>query len=184
MLNFLLQLDATASRFLSGIVPSTPVTDWLFLFLSVEEDVFILILLGLACAFFFRKYLTRPFVSLLLAASILSFVSTEFVLKPIFQRLRPYTSYPENTFLCPENFSFPSGHSALAWSSAVVLTYFDPKRAVIYYLGALAVSYSRIYLLCHYLSDVIAGGLVGAALGWTLISSYLHFKSRKAPKIR
>lgn len=184
MLDFLLQLDASVSRFLSSLVPSTPVTDWLFLFLSVEEDVLLLIFLGIVTAFLFRKHLTKPFIALILAAPAISFISTELILKPLFQRLRPFTTYPENSYLCPENFSFPSGHAALAMSSAVILAYFDPKRSLLYYSGALAVMYSRIYLLCHYMSDVIAGAIVGAGIGWLLIYSYLRLKNKKDPSIR
>ncbi|EKE14348.1 MAG: hypothetical protein ACD_12C00559G0006, partial [uncultured bacterium] len=48
-----------------------------------------------------------------------------------------------------------------AFAAATVLAYFDKKRRWFYYSAALLISYSRIYLGCHYFFDVIIGALIG-----------------------
>lgn len=178
MLSALLNLDERISRFLSGIVPSTPVTDWIFLFLSFEVDVLFLLAVGLAVAVLFRRYITKALLLLLILAAVTSFFLTEVVLKPLFQRPRPYLLYPENIFACPDNYSFPSGHASLAMSGAVILAHFDPKRALFYYLSAIGICYSRIYLLCHYVLDVAAGSLVGVGIALTLLYLWTSLSGR------
>jgi undecaprenyl-diphosphatase len=179
MLSALLNLDERVSRFLSGIVPSNPVTDWIFLFLSFEVDALLLLAVGLAVAVLFRRYITKALLLLLILAPVVSFFTTEVLLKPLFQRPRPYLLYPEHAATCPDNYSFPSGHASLAMSGAVILAYFDPKRALFYYLSALAICYSRIYLLCHYVLDVAAGSLVGVGIALLLLYLWTTLSGKK-----
>ena len=71
------------------------------------------------------------------------------------------------------NYSFPSGHTsqAFAIASVVANTYNDH-----WWAGALAygvagtVGYARINDNQHYLSDVIAGALIGGAIGWKVVN--------------
>jgi membrane-associated phospholipid phosphatase len=54
----------------------------------------------------------------------------------------------------------------VAFAGAYILSKFDHdrRRKVFYALLALGVSYSRIYLLCHYAGDVAVGALYGLAV--------------------
>ncbi|MFA6513419.1 MAG: phosphatase PAP2 family protein, partial [Patescibacteria group bacterium] len=45
--------------------------------------------------------------------------------------------------------------------AATILAYFDKKRRWFYYIIAVLISYSRIYLGCHYFLDVVAGTILG-----------------------
>lgn len=98
------------------------------------------------------------------------------VFKGMFHRPRPYVEFNfinvSNT--CPSDFAFPSAHATAAFAAASVLTYFDKKRRLFYYLIAVLISYSRIYLGCHYLLDVAGGAL----LGWLISKMVIHL-SRK-----
>ena len=65
----------------------------------------------------------------------------------------------------PDNPSFPSGHAATAFAAATALAVLCPKLRPWALALAGAVALSRIYLRVHFPLDVLAGGLIGAALG-------------------
>ncbi len=68
--------------------------------------------------------------------------------------------------LPPDRFSFPSGHSITAFAVAVPLGLFYPSVRTPLLFCASSVAISRIVLGMHFLSDVIAGSLIGAGLGF------------------
>ncbi|MDD3806814.1 MAG: phosphatase PAP2 family protein [Candidatus Marinimicrobia bacterium] len=61
--------------------------------------------------------------------------------------------------------SFPSNHAANFFSIAAVLTYFYRKRRFIPWIIACLVAYSRVYVGKHYPLDILAGALLGFAIG-------------------
>lgn len=61
--------------------------------------------------------------------------------------------------------SFPSGHTALAFCMACILSRYFPRYRVLYYLFAIVVGLERIEDLAHFPSDVLAGAVVGLLLG-------------------
>lgn len=83
------------------------------------------------------------------------------------------------------NPSFPSGHTTAVTSIVLYILYLlvksssDTKTKTSYVIGAFSivtfVSFSRIYLNVHYLSDVVVGFLIG--LLWVLISCYFCEKT-------
>ena len=66
----------------------------------------------------------------------------------------------------PDAFSFPSGHTAVAFAVAAALGGTgDPLGAVALTL-AVGIAASRVYLGAHYPLDVLVGAGLGAASGW------------------
>ncbi len=62
--------------------------------------------------------------------------------------------------------SFPSGHAARAFLIAVVATALAPTwLAVLLWVWAPLVALARVAMGVHYLSDVVAGALLGALVG-------------------
>lgn len=57
--------------------------------------------------------------------------------------------------------SFPSGHATAAFAAATAESSLHPKQAPLWFLGATAISLSRIRLNQHYPRDVIAGAALG-----------------------
>ena len=82
------------------------------------------------------------------------------VLKVVFHRARPpsYCGTPE-----PASYSFPSGHASAAFFAAALLR--DGAPAPLVYVAAATVASSRVHVGMHHASDVVAGAIVGAALG-------------------
>jgi undecaprenyl-diphosphatase len=61
--------------------------------------------------------------------------------------------------------SFPSGHTTAAFAFAAVLARERPRHAVAAFVFAALVGLSRIYIGVHYPSDVLAGAILGTAVG-------------------
>jgi membrane-associated phospholipid phosphatase len=60
--------------------------------------------------------------------------------------------------------SFPSGHSTTAWAIATVVAHQYPSHHIVpilAYTSAAAMSYSRMVVEAHWLSDVVVGALIG-----------------------
>lgn len=99
-----------------------------------------------------------------------------FILKQIVRRIRP-----EHLMIIEETgFSFPSGHAMMTFAFFFLLAHFlwitiknKPLKISLVIVCAIlieSVSFSRIYLGVHYLSDIIAGWLITfAILGSTLM---------------
>ncbi len=66
--------------------------------------------------------------------------------------------------------SFPSGHTLSAFASATVLSAFYPGARAVFYAVATATGVNRVVKHQHFLSDVVAGGLLGHLLALFLLS--------------
>ena len=86
-------------------------------------------------------------------------------IKSLFRRVRPVSGATHPFRLrVPRTSSFPSGHATSAFCAAAVLSEGDPA-APLYYALATVVAASRVHVRIHHASDVVAGVLIGAALG-------------------
>ena len=95
-----------------------------------------------------------------------------FILKNIFNRPRPFTVAEELvTFIesivmeLPDSSSFPSGHTFTSFCSAIILTLVFKKKGAWSYIPATLISLSRIFLCVHYVTDVLAGAILGTICG-------------------
>lgn len=70
------------------------------------------------------------------------------------------------------SYAFPSGHATIAFAMAYLLAHNEPRRRWIFYLLAILISFSRIYLGKHYPLDVLIGSVLGLVIGWAVITLY------------
>ena len=73
--------------------------------------------------------------------------------------------------------SFPSGHTVTAFSAGVALTYLVKNKywGAVFFILAVAIGYSRMYLSEHFFEDVTAGSVLGIIV--TVI--WIYFFERK-----
>ena len=85
------------------------------------------------------------------------------MLKNRFKRTRPFRKLAgiQGHIQPPDEFSFPSGHSAGAFLVASVASIYMPHAAPLLLLWACGVGYSRVALGVHYPGDVLAGAALG-----------------------
>ena len=89
------------------------------------------------------------------------------LLKNLVARPRPCWLRPEVVLLIPspQDFSFPSGHTLSCFIAATVLLRYDKRLGIPALAIAVAVAFSRLYLYVHFPTDVLAGILLGIAVG-------------------
>ena len=120
----------------------------------------------------FVAYLAKRnalFATALTAACVWSADLIALGLKAATDRARPFETIPQADALlrAAVGQSMPSGHAATSFAGAVILSYLLPRSAPYVFLLAAAMAFSRIYVGVHYLSDVVAGAALGAAVGLT-----------------
>ena len=110
---------------------------------------------------------TKKSGKVMLVALAAGFLIGNVVMKPLFMRERPPWIRPEVQLLvrCPSNFSFPSGHALTSAVCANVLLIRERKLGIICWVLALLIGFTRLYLYVHFPSDVLAGFMIGAAIG-------------------
>lgn len=123
---------------------------------------------------FYQKKTRHYGIVLLLSLFFTSLLGNQ-ILKPLFHRARPCDVTPDISLLIPRprGFSFPSGHTMAAFTSATVLShlkYNNKKTGIFFYSLAGLIGFSRIYLYVHYPSDVLGGILFGILVGWFVLT--------------
>ena len=102
----------------------------------------------------------------MLAAGLLATASSQLA-KRLFRRSRPGASIPgfAPRVLEPDPFSFPSGHSTVAFAIATAALAGNPVLGGVELALAAGIASSRILLGAHYPADVLGGMALGLACG-------------------
>ncbi|MFB2120577.1 MULTISPECIES: phosphatase PAP2 family protein [Parapedobacter] len=107
-------------------------------------------------------------------------------MKPFFERLRP-THHPDFKDLVDTvngyrggGFSFISGHATNSFGFAVFLSLLFRNRWVtlVALVWAILISYSRIYLGVHFISDVVGGVLAGTLLAMIMYALFAFLQKK------
>ena len=111
-----------------------------------------------------------------IGTTVVEAVGITYGLKYTFDRRRPYVKYPQLVHpIEPEDSpSFPSGHTAAAFSLATSLSITYPKWYVIApsALWACGVGFARMNQGVHYPSDVLTGAAIG--VGCAFVNVYVN----------
>jgi undecaprenyl-diphosphatase len=97
-------------------------------------------------------------------------------LKFLIDRPRPCHEFANVHLLvgCGSGYSFPSSHAVNNFAAAIVLSYFLPRWTWAFLSYAAVIAFSRVYVGVHYPSDVVAGAIIGALVGFLIIVVYRY----------
>lgn len=165
-----------------------PIIDLFFKYatrIGEEHTYFLLAIISLFIRY--RYALLIPFVGVIVTI-------TSFLTKGFFQHPRPSVYYEklgqleaittlEGVYLLGGLTSFPSGHTMSAFALFSFLALLFPKKkfwGLLFFLLALSVGISRIYLVQHFLKDVYLGAIIGVAIGIILYNWQATFPIEEA----
>lgn len=78
---------------------------------------------------------------------------------------------------------FPSGHMLIAATLVTLITAVYPRLRLWGWLALIALALALMLSSYHYLGDVIAGWLIGAALAWAILAADARIRPAAAPQI-
>ena len=153
------------------------------------EKGLLFIITGLVLLLFAK---TRKMGFTMLFAIAIGALFTNVILKDLVARPRPFTTAEYEQFwiqagkIFEDEFSFPSGHTTaiMASMTALFLTA-NKKWSWVGFIGVILMGLSRIYLVAHYPTDVIAGiivGGIGAIASYFIVKWAFGFASKRSGK--
>lgn len=97
------------------------------------------------------------------------------IIKIIFPTLRPFQidGLPPLTLTVPSDASFPSAHTAQAFSVAITVWLHDKKIGWMFLVTALVVGMARVLANVHYPIDIVGGAFLGTIVA--VIMDKIHF---------
>lgn len=145
----------------------TPIGDMVMPFITRLGDAGIIWMLLAVILLLIPK--TRKSGGILLVALCTDVVLCNGILKNLIGRIRPCDVNTSVQLLIarPDDFSFPSGHTAASFA-AVSALYFAGERKLWKpaFMIAVLIAFSRLYLYVHYPTDILGGIFVGIATGY------------------
>lgn len=132
---------------------------------------------------------TRRTGIILLAALCVDIILCNGILKNLFCRIRPCDVNTSIQLLIarPDDFSFPSGHTAASFAAVAALYFSGEKRLwKLALVPASLIAFSRLYLYVHYPTDILGGILIGCVAGYAgyRIAGKLEHKRKGMTKCR
>ena len=98
------------------------------------------------------------------------------LLKPLFDRTRPYYVLGYEPLIPPVGDpSFPSGHTAVSFAAATAIYAIDKKWGIAAYVFAVVMGFSRLYLGVHFPLDVLGGAVVGTVAAKLVLVAFARF---------
>lgn len=130
---------------------------------------------AVAIPFLFNRGYRNIGMKIILALLLSGFFG-EILIKHIVARVRPSKFLLQEEMLIkePVTYSFPSGHTSSSFAASCMLASYFGNIAVIAFVFAILMGFSRVYLRVHYLTDVLAGAVLGSICS-LLVNVFIPF---------
>ena len=122
----------------------------------------------------------------LVGALVIDVLICNVILKNVVQRNRPFWIFPDVPLVdgvpVPDDYSFPSGHTAASFAVASAIFSKNKKWGVPALVLAALIGISRMYLFVHFPTDVIAGvfiGIIAAICSFYIVNAFYKGKDLK-----
>jgi len=152
--------------------------DWLFPWWRYQHTwtpFYVILLIVILYKFGWKAW---PWILLAAAAPALGDLISSWGIKEWAGRVRPCNNIALQGIMhlrvgyCPQSGSFTSSHAVNHFAMGAFFFFtlkpFIKKWAWLFIFWAASICYGQVYVGVHYPGDVLAGALVGGAIGWTL----------------
>ena len=100
------------------------------------------------------------------AAAVFICIFVFLYIKSFFSRMRPYKKHDKIPIMYPpDKHSFPSGHTMVGFAISFSVGSYSFGSAILFYIIASLIAFSRVYVGLHYPLDVICGIVLGSVIG-------------------
>jgi undecaprenyl-diphosphatase len=166
-----LQIDGGILLFIQNNLRSPFLTQF---FKTVSNYGFIVLAVYFVIMLMWEKRKIFPIASACIVSGLLGNFIKDY-LKHLVKRPRPFLDFSalEPLIKRPKGYSFPSGHTTVAFAVAFIACRILPKRySIPALLIAALIAFSRLYLGVHYPTDVLGAMCVGYVAA--LITEFLY----------
>ena len=181
MVDSLIHMDKVVFRFFNTTI-ANPLFDWIMPIITNQNIWAVPIIIIIFSLLFKGGRRGRIAVAIIIISVGLADAASAQILKPFFARLRPSHELTEGIRILMGKggqYGFVSSHAANVFAAAVVFGYFYPRHKLTYFIIAVLVAFSRVYVGVHYPADIIFGGLLGYGLAWAVLSLWVIIKMRE-----
>lgn len=174
-------VDAAIMLFIQNFIRCDFLNSTMTVITKLGDSGIVWILFGLALVFS-RKHRKAGILTLL--SLLICFIANDLILKNLVMRPRPFDTIAGLEAIVPEleSYSFPSGHACSSFAGAYALTRGCGKKAGWVYVLAVLIAISRPYVGVHYVTDILAGALIGTALSATIYAPLSRLYDKTANK--
>ncbi|MCA9733180.1 MAG: phosphatase PAP2 family protein [Deferribacteres bacterium] len=179
MFDMLLNADIWLFRLINDGMQNA-VFDFLAPLLTNKKNwtpIFIIVVVALAWK---GGYRGRVALLLTIPVILLSDQISATFIKPMVARIRPCVALDNVNALIgiKKSFSFPSSHAANSIAAATLYSRFYPDKRFYFFVLAIIICFTRVYVGVHYPFDVVAGGLIGYASALFVYKVYLLIEKK------
>lgn len=164
----LLKLDLELFHFINRTCVN-PFFDFIMPLVSEAGSGELLFAASVAMILLGKKDIRKAGILLLAGMSLTYYLTT--LIKDFTARPRPFMTLADVRCLADTGgFSFPSGHAVQSFMASTILSKYFKRYTVYFFIVAVLIAFSRVYLGVHFISDVTAGAVVGWIIGYGLVS--------------
>ncbi|KAA0015302.1 phosphatase PAP2 family protein [Salinicola corii] len=170
-----MSIDSNLTSLINGLSGRSSLLDWLMI--AITHLGLPLMALCVVPLWWFRVNRSEMrYLAISAALTLTSGLLINQLVLLFISRARPYTEGLTHLLIAPSmDPSFPSDHATGAVAIAVTFFFHGRiKMGALFFLAALLVMFSRVYVGTHYVTDVL-GGLVTASMAGLFVSRF-HYR--------